>query len=124
MTKKIYNKFWDNFDTRLYEKYLSALNDVKTARNYRIGKDLDRDFSKKVNKDKNITKTDVIIKSIIEYTYSEQAINMLVTEITCQNERIAELEYMLEQLKSQLLDVYKEDSLIITIIDNALNKGK
>jgi hypothetical protein len=51
-----------------------------------------------------------------------ESIDVLVTELTIQNERIAELEYTLKQLKSQLLDTHKEDSLIITIIDNALNK--
>ena len=51
-----------------------------------------------------------------------ESIDMLITEITIQNEKIAELQYTLKQLRSQLLDVHKEDSLIITIIDNALNK--
>lgn len=50
------------------------------------------------------------------------AIEYLSTEIESQNVRIAELEYTLEQLKSQLLDTHEEDSVIITIINNALNK--
>lgn len=49
-------------------------------------------------------------------------IDMLITEMTVQNERIAELEYTLVQLKSQLLDTYAEDSVIITIINNSLKK--
>jgi predicted nucleotidyltransferase len=49
-------------------------------------------------------------------------IDILITEMTVQNERIAELEYTLEQLKSQLLDTYAEDSVIITIINNSLKK--
>lgn len=52
----------------------------------------------------------------------DSAIETLITEITLQNERIAELEHTLEQLKSQLLDTHEEDSVIITIINNALNK--
>ena len=52
----------------------------------------------------------------------EKKLEILVTEITLQNERIAELEYVLEQLKSQLLDTHAEDSVIITVINNALNK--
>ena len=52
----------------------------------------------------------------------EKQLEILVTEITIQNERIAELEYTLEQLKSQLLDTHAEDSVIITIINNGLNK--
>ena len=57
------------------------------------------------------------------------AIEYLSTEIESQNVRIAELdvriaelEYTLEQLKSQLLDTHEENSIIITIINNALNK--
>jgi hypothetical protein len=49
-------------------------------------------------------------------------IDILITEMTVQNERIAELEYTLVQLKSQLLDTYAEDSVIITIINNSLKK--
>ena len=52
----------------------------------------------------------------------DAAIETLITEITLQNERLAELEHTLEQLKSQLLDTHAEDSVIITIINNALNK--
>lgn len=52
----------------------------------------------------------------------EKQLEILVTEITLQNERIAELEYVLEQLKSQLLDTHEEDSVIITVINNSLNK--
>ena len=54
----------------------------------------------------------------------DAAIETLVTEITLQNERIAELEYTLEQLKSQLLDTHAKDSVIITIINNALKKDE
>ncbi len=50
----------------------------------------------------------------------DAAIETLVTEITLQNERIAELEYTLEQLKSQLLDTHEKDSVIIKTIDNTL----
>ena len=52
----------------------------------------------------------------------DATIEILVTEITLQNERIAGLEYTLRMLKSQLLDTHAEDSVIITIIDNALKK--
>lgn len=52
----------------------------------------------------------------------EKQLEILVTEITLQNERIAGLEYTLRMLKSQLLDTHAEDSVIITIIDNGLNK--
>ena len=52
----------------------------------------------------------------------DPAIETLITEITFQNERIAELEHTLEQLRSQLLDTHEKDSVIITIINNALNK--
>lgn len=37
-------------------------------------------------------------------------------------QRIKELENTLKQLRSQLLDTHKEDSVIITVIDNVLNK--
>lgn len=47
---------------------------------------------------------------------------MLITEIQSQEERINDLEYVLEQLKSQLLDTHAEDSLLINIITQALNK--
>lgn len=47
---------------------------------------------------------------------------MLTTEIIMANERINDLEYVLGQLKSQLLDVHAEDSLIINIITQALKK--
>jgi hypothetical protein len=50
-------------------------------------------------------------------------LDTLTTEIVLQNERIAELEYTLEQLRSQLLDTHSEDSIIITIINNALNES-
>ena len=49
-------------------------------------------------------------------------VDILVTEIVAQNERIAELENTLKQLKSQLLDTHAEDSVIITVINNVLNK--
>lgn len=45
----------------------------------------------------------------------------LIQELMLQNERIVELEYCLIQLKSQLLDTHKEDSIIIQIINNTLN---
>ena len=49
----------------------------------------------------------------------DATIEILVTEITLQNERIAGLEYTLRMLKSQLLDTQAEDSvhnLVNTII--------
>jgi hypothetical protein len=52
----------------------------------------------------------------------DPAIEILITEICLQNERIADLENTLEQLKSQLLDTHSEDSVIIKIINNGLNK--
>lgn len=52
----------------------------------------------------------------------EKQLEILVTEISLQNERIAGLEYTLRMLKSQLLDTHAEDSVIITVINNALNK--
>jgi hypothetical protein len=47
---------------------------------------------------------------------------MLTTEIIMSNERINDLEYVLGQLKSQLLDTHAEDSLLINIITQALKK--
>ena len=52
----------------------------------------------------------------------DPAIEILTTEICLQNERIADLENTLKQLKSQLLDTHSEDSVIITIINNQLKK--
>ena len=66
----------------------------------------------------------------------EKALEILTTELCIKDEIIAEkindlvtaknrviqLEYTLRMLKSQLLDTYKEDSVIITIINNSLNK--
>lgn len=47
-------------------------------------------------------------------------IDTLITELTLQDDRIAELEYCLEQLKSQLSDTHSQDSVIITIINKYL----
>jgi len=66
----------------------------------------------------------------------ENAIDMLMTELTIKDDHIAtkykelevsqlrviELKYTLKQLRSQLLDVYTKDSVLIVLIDNALNK--
>jgi hypothetical protein len=66
----------------------------------------------------------------------EKALEILTTELCIKDEIIAEkmndlvtakdriiqLEYTLRMLKSQLLDTHKEDSVIITIINNSLNK--
>ena len=53
----------------------------------------------------------------------KDSIDVLITELTLKAERIVELEYTLQQLRSQLKDVHKEDSIIITIINNALKNN-
>jgi len=45
-----------------------------------------------------------------------------LTIINDRNKRILELENLLSELRSQLLDTHSEDSILITIIDNTLNK--
>jgi hypothetical protein len=52
----------------------------------------------------------------------EKALEILITELTLQSDRIGELENTLRKLKSQLLDIYLEDSVIITIINESLKK--
>ena len=54
----------------------------------------------------------------------------LITELTVMSDKIASLEkevgdyrYVLLQLKSQLLDTYAEDSLLIQIITEVLNRN-
>jgi|TARA_R110001592_G_scaffold86711_2_gene255911 hypothetical protein len=66
----------------------------------------------------------------------ENAIDMLMTELSVKDDHIAkkyeelqvsqcrviELEYTLRQLRSQLSDIHGDDSILIQIIDNKLNK--
>ncbi len=48
----------------------------------------------------------------------------LVTELCLTKERINELEHGLEQIKSQLVDTFQKDSVVIMAIDNLLNLEK
>ena len=64
------------------------------------------------------------------------AIDMLMTELSIKDDHIAtkykelevsqlrviDLEYTLKQLRSQLSDIHGDDSILIQIIDNKLNK--
>ena len=66
----------------------------------------------------------------------ENAIDMLMTELSVKDDHIAkkyeelqvsqcrviELEYTLRQLRSQLSDIHGDDSILIQIIDKKLNK--
>lgn len=49
-------------------------------------------------------------------------LNFITQELSLKDDRIVSLEYCLEQLKSQLLDTHKEDSVIITTINNGLKQ--
>ena len=60
--------------------------------------------------------TNKVIKETLEY------VDNLESAYTKQTIRVNDLEYVLGQLKSQLLDTHKEDSLLISIITNALKK--
>ena len=64
---------------------------------------------------KQIEDNNKVIKEMNEY------VTKLEKGYLKEKERTGELEYVLGQLKSQLLDTNDKDSLIITIINNTLN---
>lgn len=59
---------------------------------------------------------------VTELAVKEDVISENVKSLTLANARIVDLEYTLKQLRSQLADIHGDDSILIQIIDNKLNK--
>ena len=59
---------------------------------------------------------------VTELAVKEDVISENVKSLTLANARIVDLEYTLKQLRSQLSDIHGDDSILIQIIDNKLNK--
>ena len=59
---------------------------------------------------------------VTELCIKDEIIEEKINDLVTAKGRIIQLEYTLRMLKSQLLDTHKEDSVIITIINNSLNK--
>lgn len=68
---KFYKEFWGNFNELLYEKVLQSRTDKKETRTFKLGKTLDKDFTKKC-KDEGINKTDVVVAGVVKYTYGNK----------------------------------------------------
>lgn len=78
--KKTYKIFWDRFDPKLYRKVLQSKQETKVMVNVRIGKTLNKDFDKKIKSLKKskikVNKTDVVLASIVEFTYKNELTTM------------------------------------------------
>lgn len=107
-----------------------------------IGKGFNKDYNEKLTQEvkarvsprikklvtdftKNGNESD-FLRLVLERFFKDEIeptkLEFIVQELTLKGERIAQLEHFLEQLKSQLLDTYAADSVIITCINNQLNK--
>jgi len=63
-----------------------------------------------------------LLKRLLDDEMDATRIDFIVKEMTLKDERIAQLEYCMDQLKSQLSDTFKKDSVIMTIINENLKK--
>jgi len=64
----------------------------------------------------------VLLKRLLDDDIDATKLDFIVKEMTLKDEKIAQLEYCLEQLKSQLSDTFSKDSVIMTIINENLKK--
>ena len=64
----------------------------------------------------------VLLKRLLDDEMEATKIDFIVQEMTLKDERVAQLEYCLEQLKSQLSDTFRKESVIMTIINEKLKK--
>jgi len=79
-----------------------------------------RDFAKSIG----IKPSDVwrrLSDNFVNNELDPSKLEIIVQEMVLKDEKIAELEYTLSQLRSQLLDTYDKDSVLIKIIDDKLN---